>query len=301
MYRPASMAMANNDFNHSFVLTFEKNFDEESFYEWMLRNWTHSFWYAAVYVVLIFTGKYYMHERPRFEIRAALATWSAVLAIFSIFGAIRTVPELVYVIRKYGWEYSMCSPSYFYGPISFWAYMFTVSKVYELGDTIFIILRKQQLIFLHWYHHVSVLIYVWYSYTDHTAPGRWFMVMNYTVHAFMYTYYAFRAMQFRIPKVINMVITSMQITQMTVGILVNIQTYKVKTRGDYCQQSMENVYYSIMMYISYFLLFAYFFFKTYFHKKKSVPSMEPINGKVANGGKCANGIKVSNGVTKKMQ
>ena len=32
----------------------------------------------------------------------------------------------------------------------FWTFMFVLSKVPELGDTIFIVLRKQPLIFLHW-------------------------------------------------------------------------------------------------------------------------------------------------------
>ena len=32
----------------------------------------------------------------------------------------------------------------------FWSSLFVLSKVPELGDTIFIILRKQQLRFLHW-------------------------------------------------------------------------------------------------------------------------------------------------------
>ena len=43
----------------------------------------------------------------------------------------------------------------------FWATMFVLSKVPELGDTIFIVLRKQPLIFLHWYHHATVLVYSW--------------------------------------------------------------------------------------------------------------------------------------------
>ena len=33
---------------------------------------------------------------------------------------------------------------------SFWSWLFTLSKIPELGDTLFIVLRKQQLIFLHW-------------------------------------------------------------------------------------------------------------------------------------------------------
>ena len=32
----------------------------------------------------------------------------------------------------------------------YWTFMFVMSKVPELGDTIFIVLRKQPLIFLHW-------------------------------------------------------------------------------------------------------------------------------------------------------
>ena len=73
--------------------------------------------------------------------------------------------------------------------------VYLISKVPELGDTIFIVLRKQRLIFLHWYHHVTVLIYCWYSFSQYTAPARWFVVMNFIVHSIMYTYYAFKALR----------------------------------------------------------------------------------------------------------
>jgi hypothetical protein len=42
--------------------------------------------------------------------------------------------------------------------------IFCISKVPELIDTLFIVLRKQKLIFLHWFHHATVLIYSWYRY-----------------------------------------------------------------------------------------------------------------------------------------
>jgi elongation of very long chain fatty acids protein 6 len=36
------------------------------------------------------------------------------------------------------------------------------SKVPETIDTLFIVLRRQKLIFLHWYHHATVLVYCFY-------------------------------------------------------------------------------------------------------------------------------------------
>ena len=245
---------------------FEKNFDEPGFLEWIRQNWTQSFWYSGFYVAFIFGGKLYMESRPRFEIRSSLFLWSFILAVFSIFGAVRTLPELIDAIRFDGMEYSLCNPSYFKGPTAFWAFMFTISKVYELGDTLFIVLRKQQLIFLHWYHHISVLIYVWYSYTDHTAPGRWFMVMNYTVHAIMYTYYALRALRIRMPKVISMIVTTLQLSQMVWGLVVCIWAYMIKNSGRYCSQSYINLLFGTSMYFSYFLLFGYFFYNAYVNK-----------------------------------
>ncbi|CAI9726293.1 elongation of very long chain fatty acids protein 6-like [Octopus vulgaris] len=260
--------MEDGEHNYSIVFNFEKLFDEPSFMEYMLKNWTNCFIYSVIYIVLIFGGQCWMKARNRFDLRPALAVWSGTLALFSIAGAIRTLPELISTIRNRSLQYSICVPTYFRGVTSFWAYMFTVSKVFELGDTLFIVLRKQQLIFLHWYHHIATLIYVWYSYTDHTAPGRWFMVMNYIVHSIMYTYYALRAMRIYLPVVVNMTVTSLQILQMVVGCLINYWSFQIKTRGEYCNQSYDNIKYSTLMYCSYFFLFAHFFYNAYIRKQK---------------------------------
>ncbi|CAG0895138.1 unnamed protein product [Cyprideis torosa] len=105
-----------------------------------------------------------------------------------------------------------------------WTWLFILSKVPELGDTIFIVLRKQPLIFLHWYHHVTVLLYCWYSFAEVISNGRWFITMNYTVHAIM---------------------------------------YRVLDAGSPCQITNANIRVSLMMYFSYFLLFAQFFYNSY--------------------------------------
>ncbi|KAK3091815.1 hypothetical protein FSP39_022848 [Pinctada imbricata] len=254
-------------YNYSYTFSFEDNFSEPKFAQYMDKHWADSFIYAFVYVILVFGGKRYMEKRPKYELRPWLATWSGVLAVFSIFGAARTLPELIGVIQQNGLEYSVCIPSYLDSAAGLWACLFTVSKVYELGDTIFIVLRKQPLIFLHWYHHITVLVYVWYSYPDRTAAGRWFMVMNYVVHSIMYSYYTLRAMRYRLPRWVSMFITTLQLVQMIIGCSLNVWAYQIKQDGRFCRQSYENIRYSVMMYTSYFILFAHFFYTTYVVQK----------------------------------
>ena len=53
------------------------------------------------------------------------------------------------------------------GPSGFWVMLFIFSKLPELIDTVFIVLRKRQLIFLHWYHHVTVLLFCWHRSVPH--------------------------------------------------------------------------------------------------------------------------------------
>ena len=68
-------------------------------------------------------------------------------------------------------------------------------QIPELFDTVFIILKKKPLIFLHWYHHVTVLLYCWNSYVTESGAGIYFAAMNYAVHAVMYTYYFLQAVR----------------------------------------------------------------------------------------------------------
>lgn len=159
----------------------------------------------------------------------------------------------------------------------FWNWMFTLSKVPELGDTVFIVLRKQPLIFLHWYHHVTVLLYAWYSYSDYIATARWFVCMNYLVHSVMYSYYALKALKFKVSRFVAMFITTAQLAQMIMGAAVNIWAYQVKQAGNECHVSYENIKISLIMYTSYFVLFAHFFRRAYM-KKPAVSDQKLRNG-----------------------
>ncbi|XP_005995200.1 elongation of very long chain fatty acids protein 6-like [Latimeria chalumnae] len=249
---------------------FERQFDERRAIQWMQANWSKSFIFCAVYAVLIFGGQYFMKERRKFDLRKLLVLWSLTLALFSMIGAVRTGWYMWHVLHTSGFKQSVCDQSFYSGPVSkFWAYAFVLSKAPELGDTIFIVLRKQKLIFLHWYHHITVLLYSWYSYKDMVAGGGWFMTMNYSVHAFMYSYYTLRAAGFHVPHPYAMLITLSQISQMVMGVVVNSLVYTWMEERQ-CPSYKENILWSSIMYFTYLVLFCLFFYEAYLKGKHRV-------------------------------
>jgi len=268
-----SSALAGNNREGYFsqLLYVEKTFNAEAAKHWSDSIKTVSLWLSAIYVLLIFSGHRWMQCRPPFKLQIPLVLWSSVLSLFSIIGALRTTPELYNGLVDYGWAHTVCDPSFYRGQTGFWAFVFTMSKAYELGDTLFIVLRRQPLIFLHWYHHVTVLIYSFYAYPEHASSGRWYIVMNYCIHSLMYTYYALRALRVPLPSFVRMSVTSLQILQMAVGLVVSTCVFVIKHSGGDCHQSNSNAAAAILMYGSYLVLFAHFFYKQYAFppKKKS--------------------------------
>ncbi|XP_042209791.1 elongation of very long chain fatty acids protein 6-like isoform X1 [Homarus americanus] len=273
--------VTSTNYTYGFTFNFEEEFEVKDYTGWMMVNWWHSIIWTSMYVSFIFAGQYFMRVRPKFELRGILVVWNIFLAVFSTMGALRTAPEMVHLLYNYGLGFTVCisgKPFLDNRVGGFWNWMFTLSKVPELGDTVFIVLRKQPLIFLHWYHHVTVLLYAWYSYSDYIATARWFVCMNYLVHSVMYSYYALKALKFRVPRWVAMSITTAQLAQMIMGAAVNIWAYQVKQAGNECHVSYDNIKISLLMYTSYFVLFARFFRRAYVVNPKQVGAQPAKKG-----------------------
>jgi len=253
------------------------------------ENWTLSIWAAIAYVILIFGGRKIMASHERYNLSNTLAAWSGLLAVFSVLGTIRMLPNLYYSVFYQSFHESVCSIDWTHIPVlALWTSLFSISKIVELGDTVFIVLRKQPLILLHWYHHITVLVYTWYSYADRTSSGRWYITMNYAVHSVMYAYYALRALKYRPPQWVRMGITLFQLSQMVVGVYIAVYVYKLKQKATPCGVSDNNMKLSFLMYFSYFLLFAKFFYDAYISKPKQ-PVKSTSNGTSKNGKSHQNG------------
>lgn len=252
------------------VFTLERTFDAEPQRQFISERWYHSILWIAAYVLVVFAGKSYMQSKKPLNLKNALIVWNAVLAVFSIIGTVRIMPEFIGTFLREGFENSYCkiNDNYYQGVNGFWVYLFHLSKLMELGDTVFLILRKRPVIFLHWYHHASVILYTWLTYPSNTAPLRWGVGMNFTVHAFMYVYYTLRAMGYNnFPKWIPPSITSLQIVQFIIGSWVTGHSFYLSIYG-LCDISLYSATSALIMYVSYLILFMNFFYHAYIKKSK---------------------------------
>ncbi|KAM7073248.1 very long chain fatty acid elongase 3 isoform 1-T1 [Molossus nigricans] len=227
------------------------------------KYWAASFPIALIYLLFIFVGHNYMKARKGFSLQGPLFLWSFCLAIFSILGALRTWSLMGILIRRYSLKHTVCYSNLINtSVVNFWSSLFVLSKIIEFGDTAFIILRKRPLIFVHWYHHSTVLVFTSFGFKSRLATGGWFMTMNYGVHSLMYTYYALKAAKVMPPMWFPRLITTLQILQMFMGINVTILTYIWKQEQG-CQTTTEQIFWSSVVYMTYFILFSHFFYRTY--------------------------------------
>lgn len=228
---------------------------------------------TALYVSLAFLGGHLMKDREAFSLRRTLVLWNVGLGWFSFMVAYRLTPVLFQWMWNGEWKRLICSLETFeadYGGL--WSFLFTSSKLIEFGDTIFIVLKKKKLIFLHWYHHITVLLYCWFGFVDPTSLGKVFGVLNSYVHAVMYTYYAISASGlFKIPRRVNIYITTMQLLQMIIGIIATCAALYHYVNSS-CGVTEFHLWTAFAMYGSYTILFINFFYQTYLKPRKAKTS-----------------------------
>lgn len=254
---------------NAFTLPFERDFDYVGIWTWVKQNPAVPIVSVVSYLLFCYFGQQYMATRKPFDLRYPLAAWNAFLSIFSFLGVCRTVPYLLGSLISQTYEETVCTDprvSFGVGPVGLWTIMFILSKIPELIDTVFIVLRKRELIFLHWYHHVTVLLYCWHAYVTLAGTGLYFTAMNFSVHALMYGYFCLQALKM-VPKSFPAyLITISQILQMFIGTGVCISAWYYHISGKTCHNDFYNLVAGGLMYASYLYLFVAFAVKRFIFK-----------------------------------
>jgi elongation of very long chain fatty acids protein 6 len=210
------------------------------------------------------------------DLKKPMAVWSLGLALFSMVGASRVVPVLLGELFDgtkgatfyERFLFSACGePARRYkdGPVGLWTMLFIYSKFPELVDTVFLVLQRKKVIFLHWFHHCTVLLYCWHAFHHEIAPGLWFAAMNYSVHSVMYSYYFMSNMGMRhVVRPFAPLITTVQILQMVGGIAVTVTAARAHSADPAsCYTDAANWKLGLGMYGVYLMLFCVLFANLY--------------------------------------
>lgn len=254
------------------TIEFEETFNVDPHIDQMKEAWVYSVPVSFLYFAAVQVGQKYMEDKDPWNLRVPLFFWSALLAVFSWLGTARLTVFLAITIQEEGFFPSLCSIKHkIDNPVWLWLYLFIISKLPELGDTFFIVARKSKLHFLHWYHHITVFIYSFYLCAHPHSSMIWYAGMNFAVHAMMYTYYTLRAARVPIPRCLAMFVTTCQLSQMVVGVVIQVTAaYLVYVEDKSCDCTTRDILFGMTIYLSYMVLFADFFYRSYFGKRDKV-------------------------------
>uniref|UniRef100_A0A914Y1G1 Elongation of very long chain fatty acids protein n=1 Tax=Panagrolaimus superbus TaxID=310955 RepID=A0A914Y1G1_9BILA len=170
-----------------------------------------------------------------------------------------------------GWEYAVCSQGNFLtGRLSgFGMYMFTLSKTWELFDTILLMLRGRPIIFLHYYHHALVLFQVFFTYPNTGSLARMATMMNVIVHSIMYSYFAIATVSTSVRR-FSKLVTISQLLQFIIGCFGILYARGRLGRGEICETDPNQILFHMFIYASFLTIFAHFFYGTFKKSRASV-------------------------------
>lgn len=219
---------------------------------------------------VMYLGPRMMANRKPFQLKEAMIVYNFTLVALSI--------VIVYEFLMSGWATTYtwrCDPiDMSNSPQALRmvrvAWLFWFSKIIELIDTVFFVLRKKhgQVTFLHIFHH-SFMPWTWW-WGIVFAPGgmgSFHAMVNSTVHIIMYFYYGLSAAGPRFQKFLwwKKYMTAIQLTQFVLVSLHATQYYFM----DSCDYQFPMILHLIWMYGTFFfVLFSNFWIQAYVRGKR---------------------------------
>ncbi len=193
-----------------------------------------------------------------------LTRWNVFMSLASWVGFYLTYRHFPGIYRMWISECGTCEKAWILRNwLDTWAVVFfMLFKPLEFIDTLFLVLNNKPISRLHWIHHTTVTLYCWHTavYSNLFAGGSLFALMNYFVHAVMYGYYGLRSAEISLPKYFAIIITSLQISQMVMGLLIMLQV-SLRCSTDMCNPA--NILFGLGIYGTYFYLFCKYFSQRY--------------------------------------
>lgn len=234
-------------------------------------------WWAVfsivLYLVVVFSLKAWMRGREAYTLTGAMFLHNLILFVWSLgmfAGAVLFGMERIAARGYFTVVFCESDIRQYRGSLIWVTYMFYISKYWELLDTVIIVLKKRDLLFLQWYHHAAAVILSWNN-LESVWPQFWFCVAgNALIHTFMYFYYSCAALKIRQVMWFRQYLTSLQLLQfmvfLTTGVANLVLLVFYKEYG--CLGDVRAPILNMLWILTLIYLFSQFYKQNYSAKKK---------------------------------
>lgn len=141
------------------------------------------------YYVVIFGGRFVLQNVRPIRLSFLFKVHNLILTLLSGFLLLLLLEQEIPVIFRHGVFYSICNDAAWTQKTELVYYLNYLTKYYELIDTVFMVLRKRPLTFLHTYHHGATALLCFSQLNGRTAVSYVPIALNLAVHVVMYFYY----------------------------------------------------------------------------------------------------------------